>query len=212
MSPARQPSHLRSGLEVSAVAGAWTLAASTAGIWIGLAQHSVALLAFGVVGLLDAAGSVTLVTHFALAGSGHHRADHVERVALLLITVGLLAVVATAVLSAVRLVHHQGGDASWAAIALAAASLGTLTVLAWRKRWVARRLPSHALLADSHLSAVGAVLAAVTLAGVAATHSLGWWWADPAAAIAIGVAAGGLAVSLVRAPDGDDLGAPAEGR
>jgi divalent metal cation (Fe/Co/Zn/Cd) transporter len=204
MCPARQPSHLRSGLRVSAVAAGWTLAASVAGVWIGVAQHSVALLAFGAVGLLDAAGSVTLVVHFALARTGHHRADHTERVAVRLITIGLVAVgVATVIVSALRLVNRQGGSASWAAIALAGASLGVLTVLALRKRWVARVLPSHALLADSHLSAVGAVLAAVTLVGVVATRTLGWWWADPAAAVAIGAAAGGIAVSLAREAGAD---------
>ena len=84
-----------------------------------------------------------------------------------------------------------------------AASLGTLAVLALRKRWLARLLPSHALLADSHLSAVGAVLAAVTLAGVVATRGLGWWWADPAAAIGIAAVAGAVAVSLLRTPGPD---------
>ncbi|HEV2309921.1 MAG TPA: cation transporter, partial [Acidimicrobiia bacterium] len=188
--------------------------ASTAGVWIGLAQHSVALLAFGAVGILDAAGSLTLVVHFSLAQTGHHRADHVERVAAGVITVGLVAVgAATVVGSVTRLVERHGGRASWSAIALAAASLGTLTALALRKRWVARALPSHALLADSHLSALGAVLAAVTLGGVVATRTLGWWWADPTAAIAIGLAAGGVAVSLARAAaaEADESRAAAHG-
>jgi divalent metal cation (Fe/Co/Zn/Cd) transporter len=212
MCPARQPSHVRSGLRVSAVGAAWTLAASTAGVWIGVTQHSVALLAFGAVGILDAAGSVTLVVHFSLAQTGHHRADHAEHVAARLITVGLVTVgVATVIVSALRLVNRQGGSASWAAVALAGASLGILTVLALRKRWVARALPSHALLADSHLSAVGAVLAAVTLMGVVATRTLGWWWADPSAAVAIGAAAGVVAVSLARGAGADEPTAMPDG-
>jgi hypothetical protein len=56
MCPARQASHGRSGLRVSAVDAAWTLAASSAGVWIGVTQHGVALLAFGAVGALDAPG------------------------------------------------------------------------------------------------------------------------------------------------------------
>ena len=69
--------------------------------------------------------------------------------------------------------------------------------------------PSDALLADSHLSAVGAVLA-VTLAGVAATRTLGGWWADPSAAIVIGAAAGGVAVSLARAAAAEEALAAAD--
>jgi divalent metal cation (Fe/Co/Zn/Cd) transporter len=195
---------LRSGLRVSVVAAGWTLLASVAGIWVGAALGSVALIAFGAVGLLDAAGSVTLAVHFRLAGTGHHRADHAERIALRVITAGLVAVgVSTAAVSLVRLVSHAGSRQSIAGVSIAAASLAALTLLAFRKRWVASRLPSRALLADSHLSAVGAVLAAVALAGTAATALFGWWWADPVAAIGIAVVAVQLGVTMAREPPPD---------
>jgi divalent metal cation (Fe/Co/Zn/Cd) transporter len=64
--------------------------------------------------------------------------------------------------------------------------------LSARKQWVARRVGSPALLADGYLSAIGALQAAVALAGLAATRWLGWDWADAAAAIAVG----GVAVTL----------------
>jgi divalent metal cation (Fe/Co/Zn/Cd) transporter len=85
-------------------------------------------------------------------------------------------------------------------VALAGASLVALSTLSWRKHHVAVRIPSDALLADSRLSAIGAVLAAVTLAGTGATRSLGWWWADPVAACAIAVVAGRLGMVMRRVP------------
>jgi divalent metal cation (Fe/Co/Zn/Cd) transporter len=47
---------------------------------------------------------------------------------------------------------------------------------------------SAALRSDSHLSAIGATQSAVALGGVLAA-GVGWWWADPAAAMAIGAVA-----------------------
>ena len=117
-------------------------------------------------------------------------ADHLERAALRVITVGLVAVgMVTAVVSVIQLIneHHPSGAA--AAVVLAAASLVALSVLALRKRHVAIRLPSRALKADGQLTTVGAVLAGVTLLGTAASAALGWWWADPAAALATAIGA-----------------------
>jgi divalent metal cation (Fe/Co/Zn/Cd) transporter len=41
------------------------------------------------------------------------------------------------------------------------------------------------LRADGVLSAAGAILAAATLAGLALSEGLDWWWADSTAALAI---------------------------
>lgn len=205
---------LRSGHRISIVAALWTVVASVTGIWIGATLGSVALVAFGAVGVLDAAGSVTLVVHFGLARTGSHRADHAERVAFGVITLGLVVVGATtAVVSVLRLVASQGSQQSLSGVLIAAASLVVLSGLGLRKRWVALRVPSRALLADSHLSAVGAFLAGVTLAGTAATAAFGWWWADPAAAIGIAVVAARLGVTMIREPEtsADPDPAPSDG-
>jgi divalent metal cation (Fe/Co/Zn/Cd) transporter len=191
---------LRSALRVSAVSAVWTLAASAAAIVIGLAGHAIALVAFGAVGILDAAASVALVAHFRdVRGGG--TAERLERIALHVVTAGLVTVgVATAVVSVSRLLDRRATVSSAASVVLAAVSALALAVLSWRKRHVSARLASHALRADSHLSAVGAVLAAVTLAGTAASSSLGWWWADPVAALAIAVGAVGLGWTMRREP------------
>jgi divalent metal cation (Fe/Co/Zn/Cd) transporter len=72
--------------------------------------------------------------------------------------------------------------------------LVALIALSARKQRVARRVGSPALLADAHLSAIGALQAGVALAGLAATRWLGWHWADAAAAIAVGAVAVTLAL------------------
>lgn len=192
---------LRSALRVSATSAAWTVAASAAAIVIGLTGDSLALVAFGIVGILDCVASVALVAHFRDARSGG-TAEHLERLALRVVTIGLVMVgVVTAVVSVLHLLDSKGSSSSLGSVVLAGASFVALSVLSLRKRHVSLRLPSHALLADSHLSAVGAILAAVTLAGTAASRSLGWWWADPAAALTIAVGAIGLGIALRREPE-----------
>jgi divalent metal cation (Fe/Co/Zn/Cd) transporter len=70
---------------------------------------------------------------------------------------------------------------------------------------VARRLGSGALRLDSILTAVAALLAAISLASLAASDILGLWWADAIAAIVVALilAREGL-ISLRAAQPGGD--------
>jgi divalent metal cation (Fe/Co/Zn/Cd) transporter len=190
---------LRSGLRVSIFAAVWTLIASGLGIWIGVTLGSLSLIAFGGVGLLDAAGSITLIIHFRLARAGDASADHVERVAFRVILAGLLAVAtSTAVLSVLHLADHDSSEQSVAGAAIASASVVVLSLLAARKRWVALRIPSRSLRADGHLSAIGAVLGAVALFGTSANDVFGWWWADSIAALGVAAVAAYLGTEMAR--------------
>jgi divalent metal cation (Fe/Co/Zn/Cd) transporter len=71
------------------------------------------------------------------------------------------------------------------AIAEAAASVVLLPFLARGKYTLARRLGSRALRADSVLTWSGTALAGAALVALLVRLAFGWWWADPAAALAI---------------------------
>lgn len=66
---------------------------------------------------------------------------------------------------------------------LAAASLVIMPILVREKRRVARALGSAALQADATQTAVCTYLSAILLAGLALNALVGWWWADPVAAL-----------------------------
>jgi divalent metal cation (Fe/Co/Zn/Cd) transporter len=66
-----------------------------------------------------------------------------------------------------------------------AGSVLVLPVLGYLKLRLAKQLRSRALRGDGVLSAAGAALAAVALAGTAMNESMGWWQADPATAALI---------------------------
>ena len=58
-----------------------------------------------------------------------------------------------------------------------------MPLLARAKRRVTVRLSSNALHPDSHQSDICAYLSVILLLGLALNAVLGWWWADPIAAL-----------------------------
>ncbi len=58
-----------------------------------------------------------------------------------------------------------------------------MPILARKKREVAARLNSRAMQADSKQTDICAYLSAILLGGLALNAIVGWWWADPIAAL-----------------------------
>jgi divalent metal cation (Fe/Co/Zn/Cd) transporter len=190
---------LRAGIRVSAVSIGWTVVASTTAITIGVASNSLVLASFGATAAMDAVGSAALLAHFRHALRHEAISEYRERVALRIVTIGLLLVGATTLFESVRrLLNGLQGEASLVGVVVSAASAVALAWLSLRKRQVGRRLGSRALIADGWLSATGGLLAAVTLIGAGLTLAWGWWVADPMAAAFIAV--GALAAAIVLSP------------
>jgi divalent metal cation (Fe/Co/Zn/Cd) transporter len=80
-------------------------------------------------------------------------------------------------------VRHEAPQESIFGICVAIASLIAMPLLARAKRQVARQLNSGAMRADSRQTDFCAYLSAILLAGLLLNALLGWWWADPAAAL-----------------------------
>ena len=76
-------------------------------------------------------------------------------------------------------------DSPWRASSIA--SIAAMQWLARRKRALARQLGSRALEADAFQTSACFWLSVITLAGIGLNAALGWWWADPAAAIGMAV-------------------------
>jgi divalent metal cation (Fe/Co/Zn/Cd) transporter len=190
---------LRTGLRLSVASIGWTVTTSALAIGIGLAFGSLVLVAFGFVGALDSVGSTALVVHFRHALRHETFSERHERVALTAVTVGLILVgLATLVESGRRLAYRAHGSTVPAGVALAGVSALVLAALAWRKGRVGRAIPSRALVADGWLSATGALLAIVTVAGTGLAAAYGWWWVDAGAAALVGLAAIGAGVAMRR--------------
>ena len=187
---------LRRAILWSVASVVWTAVASSIAIVGGVVAHTMLLVVFGAVGALDGAGSTVLALHFRHALQHERISERRERQALVAIAAGMaLIAIATTVQSVQRLIS-ENHDTHFSIIgtAVAAASIVALSVLAAGKARIAARIGSRALLADSHVSAMGAVLAICTSMGTIATHAFDWWWLDPIASLLVAFVA--LGVSL----------------
>ena len=87
--------------------------------------------------------------------------------------------------SARTLVTQAQPRESMVGIALALGSLVVMPVLARAKRRVAAQLGSSALTAEARQTQLCTYLSAILLVGLLLNAVFGWWWADPAAALAM---------------------------
>ncbi len=200
MSDGMHRAHVKAALRVSMLSMVWTLVSSVFAVIIGIRSRTSVLVAFGAVGVVDAIGSASLSYHF-LRGLQHDQlSERLENLSHRIVLSGLLVVGSAAVLGgAIRLLLSSSRGSSDAGVALAGVSFVVLLVLSSRKLQVARRISSAALRSDGQLSAVGAVLAAITLVGTVIERWLGWSWADATATILLGMVAMWLAISTWRA-------------
>jgi len=87
--------------------------------------------------------------------------------------------------SIINLATQARPERSPIGIGLTVSSLLVMPLLGWRKRRVGRLLGSQLVLADAAETILCAALAATTLLGLVLFAALGWWWADPVAALAV---------------------------
>jgi divalent metal cation (Fe/Co/Zn/Cd) transporter len=190
---------VRSAFTVSMQSVVWTVVSSGLAVTLGIRSNTAVLVAFGAIGIVDAIGSIALAYHFRHGLRHDALSERLEKISHRIVLIGLFAVGCAAVIGGVlRLLFPQTSDTSVIEVALAATSFVALVGLSVRKRRVGRRIDSAALMSDGQLSAVGAVQAAVTLAGIAITRSLGWRWADAVATVVVGCVASWLAISTWR--------------
>src|SRR2546422_893205 len=78
---------------------------------------------------------------------------------------------------------------AWLGLGWQVVTLATMPPLAAAKRRVAEQLGSSAAASESRQTMLCAYLSAALLVGLLANAVMGWWWADPVVALAIGAAA-----------------------
>jgi divalent metal cation (Fe/Co/Zn/Cd) transporter len=149
----------------------------------GAMAGSVALLTFGIDSMIEVTASGAAQWRLR-ADLDHARRERVERITVRLIGWTFLALAAYIVIdSGKSLWSHERPEGSVIGIALLSLSVVIMPLLARAKRNVAREMNSAALTADAKQTSLCGYLSAIALAGVALNALLGWWWADPVAAL-----------------------------
>lgn len=152
----------------------------------GLVAHSEALVGFGLDSAIESISASVFLWRLSAERRAPERAERVELVATRLIGASFLILAAYVGFEAVRsLLNHDTPESSPIGIALTAASLLVMPILAHKKRQVALALGSRAGVADSAQTFACVYLSAVVLVGLVLNSTLGWWWADPVAALGV---------------------------
>jgi divalent metal cation (Fe/Co/Zn/Cd) transporter len=167
---------------------AWHIVEAAVAIGAGVAASSVALVGFGADSLIEGLAGIVVIWLMAQSRSSSAAAERRAQ-QLIAATFGLLAAY-IAVESLRDLVAGHHPQVSWVGVALSVVTLATMPPLGARKRRVGEQLGSAATASESRQTLLCAYLSAALLTGLLANAVLGWWWADPIAALAIaGVAA-----------------------
>jgi divalent metal cation (Fe/Co/Zn/Cd) transporter len=166
---------------------AWHVVEFAIAIAAGLAAGSIALIGFGADSLIEALAGFVVLWLFTGNRIGSTSA---ERRAQQLIATSFLVLAAYVSIEAIRTL--AGGDhpnPSWAGIGLAAFTALTMPLLARAKRQVGGKLSSSAAVNEASQTQLCAYLSIALLIGLGANAILGWWWADPSAALVIAAVA-----------------------
>ena len=152
-------------------------------IGTGLIAGSIALIGFGFDSFIEVTSGVTLIWRLR-ADLDEERRERVEAISLRIVGVCFIVLALYVIKDSVwSLFKHEAPDESLIGIILAAVSLIVMPLLVRAKRRVARSINSGALMADSKQTELCTYLSAILLGGLLLNALLGWWWADPVAAL-----------------------------
>jgi divalent metal cation (Fe/Co/Zn/Cd) transporter len=157
-------------------------------LWAGGRAESISLLGFGLDSLIEMAAALALFWRLSREWGGADPAaiERSERLVHRFVggTFIALALYVTAQAGWTLYVRAIPQE-SLVGIALAAASLIIMPLVSWGKLRAARQVGSAALRAEARETLACSYLSAVLLLGLGANALLGWWWMDPAAALAM---------------------------
>jgi divalent metal cation (Fe/Co/Zn/Cd) transporter len=161
---------------------AWMVAEATVAITAGLIAASIALVGFGLDSVIELISAGIVIWQLRGEIAGQDRQTRATR----LIGMTFFALAAYLTVDSIRdLAAGARPGQSVPGLTVTAAALIVMPVLAVAKRRTGQALGNRTLVADSAETAFCAFTSAAALLGVGLNAWLGWWWADPAAALVI---------------------------
>ena len=149
----------------------------------GILAGSVALVGFGFDSVIEVTASVA--AQWRLRSDLHDdRRERAELWTMRIVGACFLGLAVYIMVDATGTLWQQRApDRSRLGIAVLALSVIVMPLLARSKKKVALALTSGALEAEAAQTSLCAYLSVIGLSGVALNAALGWWWADPVAAL-----------------------------
>ena len=166
----------------------WNVGEAVLTITLGSIAGSLALIGFGSVSIIEVFASSVVIWHML----PNHPVDNPERTAralrLVAIAFGVLAVALAFAGFRDLAMARQPDESPWGIAYLAMTAL-IMFGLAIAKHRLANRLDSAPLRSEATMTFLDGILSTATMTGLALNAALGWWWADPTAALLVAFAA-----------------------
>jgi divalent metal cation (Fe/Co/Zn/Cd) transporter len=176
----------RIGLWLVAATMAYNVLEGVVAVWAGLEARSIALIGFGLDSFIECAAAAALFWRLGIAARGADP-ETIERGEgrVYRFVGGTFLALALYVLIQVgwTLWHQEAVSESRIGIILAIASLIVMPLVSWGKLHAANAISSAALRAEAKETLACSYLSFTLLLGLLANAVVGWWWADPIAAL-----------------------------
>lgn len=181
--PVDRPALVRRGRRLEYATIGYNSLEGVVAVAAGLLSGSVALVGFGFDSAIEVVSGATLLWRLG-ADADEGQRERVEQRALKIVGWSFLLLAAWVTFDAGKaIIRREPPDESLTGIAIAALSLVVMPLLVRAKRRVAAAIGSRALDADATQTALCIWLSAILLGGLLLNALMGWWWADPVAAL-----------------------------
>jgi len=162
---------------------AWNSLEGLVALVAGALAGSISLVGFGIDSFIEVTSGATLLWRMTVDAEEQTR-ERNERFSLRIVGTCFLALSAyIAYESVADLISQKAPEHSIPGIILAGVSLIVMPILSRAKKRVGKELSSAAMNADARQTDFCMYLSAILLAGLTLNAALGWWWADPVAAL-----------------------------
>ncbi|MEO8973609.1 MAG: cation transporter [Ktedonobacteraceae bacterium] len=179
---------VRLGIWIELVTLLWMVIEASIALTAGFMTRSVSLQGFGIDSIIELIAGGILLWRLSVEqrGGSVETVEQAERRASWVTAISLFALAVYIVGdSALSLLAQSRSQPSLWGIGLAIAAAIVMPLLWQGKPRIARHIGSAALKADAACSVTCAYMAITLLIGLALNRLLGWWWADPLAALAL---------------------------
>ena len=174
----------RRGLRLAWLIVVWDVIEGAVAVTAGLAAGSIALIGFGIDSGIEVFAASGVI--WRLRGGSSAR----QRPALKAIAATFFVLAAYVSIEAVRdLITADKAGVSLIGIILNVVALAVMVPVALGQGRTGRALGNPVLVAQSKETWLSNYLSITVLAGLALNSTVGWWWADPIAALAIAAVA-----------------------
>lgn len=173
----------RRGKQLEYFTIAWNSLEGLVAVVAGALAGSISLVGFGIDSFIEVTSGSVLLWRMSVDGDVRKR-ERNEKLSLRIVGVCFLALAAYVGYESVSdLISRKAPEHSIPGIVLACVSLVVMPLLSRAKKIVGNELGSAAMHADAKQTDFCVYLSVILLLGLGLNAALGWWWADPAAAL-----------------------------